>query len=120
MVSVIDLSIRAHKPYAGVIVISFSCVTVIPLTVKLYQKPEVNIAVISRVTVHSHVRDSRFIEEHLAACIINITVTAALSESSVCGMLIIRSAGQESEPQIVVYPVKDCPCSLYVAASAET
>ena len=91
MVLIVDLIIGAHEPHTGVIAVSFGSVTVIPLTVKLYQKPIVNVSVISRVTVNSHVRDACFIKEHLAACVVNIAVTAVLCESSVCGMLIIRS-----------------------------
>ena len=120
MVPVIDLIIRAHKPYARVIVISFSRVTVIPLTVKLYQKPIVDISVISRITVYSHVRNACLIEKHFAARIIYIAVAAALGESSVCGIFIVGSSGKKSEPQIVVNPVEDCSCSLNIVASDET
>ena len=62
MISVIDLIIRAHEPYARVIVVTFCSVAVIPLTVKLYEEPVVNIAVVLRITVDSHVRDDCSIE----------------------------------------------------------
>ncbi len=116
MILVVDLIIRAHEPDAGVIAVSFCSVTVIPLTVEFYQKPIVDVAVISRITVNSHVGDACLIEEHLAACVINIAVTAVLCESSVCGILIVRSAGEESKPQCVVNPVEDSSCSLNIAA----
>ena len=120
MILVIDLIVGAHEPYTGVIAVSFCCVTVIPLTVEFNQKPIVDISVISRITVNSHVRDSSLIEEHLAACVVNVAVTASFCKSSVCGMLVIRCSGQESEPQIIVYPVEDRSGCLNIAASSES
>ena len=91
MILIIDLSISAHEPDAGVIVITFGSIAVIPLAVKFYQKPVVNVAVISGITVDSHALDSCSIKEHLAACIVNVAVTVVLCESSVCSILKIRS-----------------------------
>ena len=90
MISVIDLIIRAHEPYARVIVVTFGSIAVIPLTIKLYEEPVVNIAVVLRITVDSHIRDTGSIKKHLAACIVNIAVTAVSGESSVCGIFVIR------------------------------
>ena len=90
MISVVDLFIRAHEPYARVIVVTFCSVAVIPFTVKLYEKPEVNIAVILGITVDSHVGNTCSIKKHLAACIVNIAVTAVSGKSSVSGSFVIR------------------------------
>ena len=88
MVLIVDLSIGTHEPDAGVIVISFGSIAVIPLAVKFYQKPVVNVAVISRITVDSHVLDACDIKEHLAACVVNVAVSVVSCESSVSSTLI--------------------------------
>ena len=67
MVSVVDLGIRAHEPDTRMIVVTFCSITVIPLAVKLYQKPEVDLAVKLRITVNTHVLDPRDVQKHLAA-----------------------------------------------------
>ena len=90
MISVVDLIIRAHEPYARVIVVTFGCVAVIPLTVKLYEEPVVNVSVVLRITVDSHIGNACFIKKHLAACIVNIAVSAVSGESPVCGIFVIR------------------------------
>ena len=67
MILIVDLFIRAHEPYAWVIVVTFCSIAVIPLTVKLYEKPVVNVSVVLRITFNSHVRDACSIKKHLAA-----------------------------------------------------
>ena len=62
MITVIDLFISAHKPNTRVIAVTFSSVAVIPLSIKLYEKPIVNISVIFGITVHSHILDTAFIK----------------------------------------------------------
>ena len=88
MISVVDLIVSAHEPDARVVVVTFGSIAVIPFTVELYEEPVVNVAVISRITVDSHVLDTCDIEEHLAACVVNVAVTVMSCESSVCGVLI--------------------------------
>ena len=67
MILIVDLIIRAHKPYARMIVVTFCSIAVIPLTIKLYKEPIVNISVVLGITVDSHVRDACSIKKHLAA-----------------------------------------------------
>ena len=75
MVSVVDLLVSTHEPDAGMVVVTFSSIAVVPFSVELNEQPIVNIAVISRITVNSHVLDSGHIKKHLAAGIVNIAVT---------------------------------------------
>ena len=88
MISVVDLIVCTHEPDARMVVVTFGSIAVIPFTVELYEEPVVNVAVISRITVYSHVLDACNIKEHLAACVVNIAVTVMSCESSVCGVLI--------------------------------
>ena len=67
MISVVDLIVRAHEPDARMVVVTFGSIAVIPFAVKLNEEPVVNVAVISRITVDSHVLDACDIKEHLAA-----------------------------------------------------
>ena len=67
MISVIDLGIGAHEPNARMVAVAFSSIAVIPLTVELYQKPEVDLAVKLGVTVNTHILNAGDIEKHLAA-----------------------------------------------------
>ena len=92
MVFVIDLCISAHKPNTGVIVITFGSIAVIPLAVKFYQKPIMYVAVITGITVNTHILNSCSIQKHLAASIVNITVAVVLGKSSVCSIFIVRCA----------------------------
>ena len=68
------------------IVITFCSVAMIPLTVELYEEPVVNVSVILRITVDSHVGDTSSIKKHLAACIINIAVTRTSGETPVSSL----------------------------------
>ena len=120
MILIVYLFVRAHEPYARVIVVALCSIAVIPLTIKLYEEPVVNISVVLRITVDSHVRNAGCIKKHLAACIVNVAVTAVSCKSSVSGSFIIRRSGEKSEPQIVVNPVEDCSCSLNIVSSYET
>lgn len=88
MISVVDLIVRAHEPDARMVVVTFGSIAVIPFAVKLNEEPVVNVAVISRITVDSHVLDSCDIKEHLAACEVNEAVSVVSCESSVSGTLI--------------------------------
>ena len=88
MISVVDLLVGTHEPDARMVVVTFGCITVVPFAVELNEQPIVNIAVISRITVDSHVLDSRHVKEHLAACVVNITVTVMSCEASVSSVLI--------------------------------
>lgn len=119
MISVVDLGIGAHEPDAGVIAVSFCSIAVIPLAVKLYQKPEVDLAVKLRVTVNTHVLDSCDVQKHFAAGIVNIAVTAVLRKSSVCRMFIIARTPEESEGKVIVNPVEDRSCGLYFVISVK-
>ena len=67
MVSVIDLCISAHKPDAGMIAVTLCSITVIPLAIKLYKKPEMDLTVEPRITVNTHVLNTCEIQEYLAA-----------------------------------------------------
>ena len=67
MILIVDLGIRTHEPYARMIVITFCSIAVIPLTVKLNEEPVVNVSVVLRITVNSHVGNTCSIEKHLAA-----------------------------------------------------
>ena len=112
MISVVDLVISTHEPDARMIAVTLGGITVIPLTVKFYEQPIVDITVISRIAVYSHILDSRAIQEHLAASIVNITVTVMLRKSSVSGILKIAFSAEQTEPQCIVNPVEDRSCSL--------
>ena len=120
MIFVVDLCIRAHEPDAGMIIVTFCCIAVIPLAVELYEEPVMDLAVTLRITVDSHILDSGNVQKHLAAGIVNIAVTAALCESSVCGVFIVPGSGKKSEPQIVMNPVEDGSCSLNIVLSVKT
>ena len=117
MIFVVDLCIRAHEPDAGMIIVTFCCVAVVPLAVELYEEPVMDLAVTLRITVNSHILDSGNVQKHLAAGKVNIAVTTVLSESSVCGVFIVPGSGKKSEPQIVMNPVEDSSCRLDLAAS---
>ena len=119
MVLVIYLIISTHEPDARMIVVTFCCVAVIPLPVQLYKEPEVDIAVTGRRTVDPHVRNACSIQEHLAACIVNIAVTVMQRESSVSRVLIIRCSRKEPEPECVVDPVEYRSCGLDIAVFAD-
>ena len=93
MISVVDLRISAHEPDTGMVVITFRGIAVIPFAVELDEKPVVNVAVISRITVNSHVFDACKIQEHLAACVINVAVTVMSGKSSVSSTLISTCTG---------------------------
>ena len=67
MILVIDLFISAHEPYTRMIVVTLRGIAVIPFTVKLDKKPEMDVSVTCRITVDSHVRDACRIKKHLAA-----------------------------------------------------
>ena len=67
MISVVYLCIGAHEPDAGVIAVTFCSIAVIPLTIELYQEPEMNLAVKLRVTVNTHVLNACEVQKHLAA-----------------------------------------------------
>ena len=88
MVSVVDLLISTHEPDARMVVVTFGSIAVVPFAVELNEQPVVNVAVISRITVNSHILDSCHIKEHLAAGIVNIAVTVMSCETSVCSILI--------------------------------
>ena len=76
------------------VVVTFCSIAVIPFAVKLYEEPVVNVAVISRITVYSHVLDSCDIKEHLAACVINVAVSVVFCKSSVSGTLICTCSAE--------------------------
>ena len=120
MISVIDLGIRAHEPYARVVLVTFCGVTVIPLAVELYEEPEMDLAVELRITVDPHILDTGNVQQHLAAGIINVAVTAVLREASVCGMFIVPCTRKEPEPKVVMYPVEDIPCGCNIILAPET
>ena len=67
VISVVDLGIGAHKPNARMVAVAFSSIAVIPLTVELYQKPEVDLAVKLGITVNTHILNAGDVKEHLAA-----------------------------------------------------
>ena len=77
MILIVDLFIRAHEPYARVIVVTFCSIAVIPLTVELYEIPVVAVGV-DRESLDHHVRNACAVEEHFRAGKIYVTVTAAL------------------------------------------
>ena len=107
MISVVDLGIGAHEPNARMVAVAFSSIAVIPLTIELYQKPEVDFTVKFGITVNTHILDACDIKKHLAAGIVNIAVTAVPCKSSVCGMFVVTRAPKESERQGVVDPVEN-------------
>ena len=67
MVSVIYFCVCTHEPDTGVIAVTFCGIAVIPFAVKINKEPEMDISVICRITVYSHVRDAGAVEKHLAA-----------------------------------------------------
>ena len=67
MISVIDLRIRAHEPYARMVIVTFCGIAVVPLTIELYEEPEMNLSVELRITVNPHILNSCNVQQHLAA-----------------------------------------------------
>ena len=117
MISVIDLIVCAHEPDARMVVVTFGSIAVIPFAVELNEEPVVNVAVISRITVYSHVLDACDIKEHLAACVVNVAVTASSGKSSVSCSLIGKPSSDMRVIDIAVNPVEDSSCRLDLAAS---
>ena len=115
MVSVIYLLVRAHEIDRAA-VLKYRSVAVIPLAVKFDEIPIV-IAPCYGISLDHHVGDSCLIKEHLAACVVNIAVTASSGKSSVSCSLIGKSSSDMRVIDIAVNPVEDSSCRLDLAAS---
>ena len=79
MVLVVDLLVSAHEVDCSS-VSENSRVAVIPLTVKLNKIP-VMVASCNGISLDHHVGYAGLIEQHLAACIVDIAVTASSGKS---------------------------------------
>lgn len=72
MILIVDLLVGAHEVDSPS-VLENSSVAVIPLAVKLNEVPVV-VGSIDRISLDHHVGNARKIQEHLAACIVNVAV----------------------------------------------
>ena len=72
MILIVNLLVGAHEVDSPS-VLENSSVAVIPLAVKLNEVPVV-VGSIDRISLDHHVGNARKIQEHLAACIVNVAV----------------------------------------------
>ena len=72
MILIVDLLVGTHEVDSPS-VLENSSVAVIPLAVKLNEVPVV-VGSIDRISLDHHVGNARKIQEHLAACIVNVAV----------------------------------------------
>ena len=72
MILIVDLLVGAHEVDSPS-VLENSSVAVIPLAVELNEVPVV-VGSIDRISLDHHVGNARKIQEHLAACIVNVAV----------------------------------------------
>lgn len=72
MILIVDLLVGAHEVDSPS-VLENSSVAVIPLAVKLNEVPVV-VGSIDRISLDHHVGNARKIQQHLAACIVNVAV----------------------------------------------
>ena len=72
MILIVDLLVGAHEVDSPS-VLENSSVAVIPLAVELNEVPVV-VGSIDRISLDHHVGNARKIQQHLAACIVNVAV----------------------------------------------
>ena len=117
MVLVIDLLVRAHEIDRSS-VLENSSIAVIPLAVKLYEIP-VMVAARYGISLDHHVGNARKIQEHLGACIVNVTVARTPGESPVASLCIRRSSWNVCIVNMAVNPVEDISCCGNVILAPE-